>query len=445
MSVIDIPVDQIVPNPDNIRKAMDSAGLEELAISIEHHGLLQPLVVNKQRDGKFTIIAGHRRFAAIQSLQDDTVTVPCIVRESADSEVTELMLVENIQREDLNPIDEATAYKMLCDSGLTQTEIARRVSKSISHISKRLSLLSLPDELQVAVSENRMTLQTANELAHVDHEFLDKFIKDSKNGHTIGHNKWDIDTAKRQSETKGKIDKIRAWLDGVEYRTKIDVSERLDYVGRHNADDLDDFLIGPDDVIKWDERSSFILVYRPTTDVDLSDIDEYERECERLDALYAEQMADYKERRATALRTFITDESAEIQRLVDIAIVDMLKDSWGTERLVTEVFGKYFPTPKEDSDDEPFALWLAQSRPNVHWATALYGLNVSNGEDAILEKHGIFKPERPVYPDDPSDTSDESDDDEYFDDESDDGYIIDDDSVDDDIRYEGTEVAYYDE
>jgi len=446
----EIKVTNIVPNPDNIRSQFDDAAIEELAISIEHHGLIQPLVVNPISDGKFMVIAGHRRLAAIKSLQDDDAVVPCIVRDVTPTETTELMLVENLQREDISAIDEANAYQQLVATGMTQTMVAQRVGKSISHVSKRLSLLSLPPEIQVAVNNNRVTLQVAQELTTVLPSLLDDIVKDAAKGDKIELSKWDLDRLKRQTDSKKNFQRIEEWLVGLSYVNHVEPG--YNYVTRWSATDLDGKLLGENQIIRWDGRSEYVQIYEK---VELTEYDNeyqaYEAECERLDQVYASQMREYKDRRAVALAQYVVEDSASNARIAHEATIQMLVADWSSANLLRTVFGKDFPMD-EDDDDADFEAWLRLSPVNVRYALTVVGICEGGHEADVLATIGIVKPERPTYPEEPVDPNAESDDDEFVDDaesfvddEDDDEGVYIDDTPDSDLAYEGNDVDFFDE
>jgi len=151
-----ISIDSVQPNPNQPRKAFDDSSLAELAESIKKQGVLQPLIVEEYAPGKYTIIAGERRYRAakIAKLSE----IPVLVRNFNELQRIEVALIENIQRENLNPIDEATAYSFLIQkSGMTQEEVAERVGKNRSTISNSLRLLQLPDEMKDDVISGALT------------------------------------------------------------------------------------------------------------------------------------------------------------------------------------------------------------------------------------------------------------------------------------------------
>jgi ParB family chromosome partitioning protein len=154
-SVIEIPVSAVSPNPHQPRQAMDADALAELAASIRAHGVIQPLVVTRAGDS-YRLIAGERRWRAAQLA--DLRTVPAIVKETTPREMLELALVENIQRADLNPLEEANAYRQLMDEfGLTQEGVAQQVGKSRTAVANIVRLLRLPDEVKQALAANRIS------------------------------------------------------------------------------------------------------------------------------------------------------------------------------------------------------------------------------------------------------------------------------------------------
>jgi len=151
----EVPVELISPNPKQPRQEMDQAKLQELADSISEHGIIQPIVVT-QVEGRYQIIAGERRWRASQLA--GLRTVPVFIKETTPQQMLELALVENIQRADLNPLEEAEAYAQLMDEfGLTQEVVAQRVGKSRSAVANTLRLLRLPDLLKEALTSGEIS------------------------------------------------------------------------------------------------------------------------------------------------------------------------------------------------------------------------------------------------------------------------------------------------
>jgi ParB family chromosome partitioning protein len=168
--LLEVPIEAIEPNPHQPRRQIDEAELEELAQSIREHGLLQPLIVTQtQADPpRYTLIAGERRWRAAR--RAGLTTVPVVVREVAPQQMLELALVENLQRADLNPIEEAQAYRYLIEQfGLTHEEVARRVGRSRATITNALRLLQLPPSIQAHLMEGRITEGHARALLMLPH------------------------------------------------------------------------------------------------------------------------------------------------------------------------------------------------------------------------------------------------------------------------------------
>ncbi len=163
--VCDIPLEKIKANPNQPRKSFSIESLNDLAESIKNHGVLQPIVVT-ERDGMYMIVAGERRFRACQIAERETI--PAIIKDFTDAQVKELALIENIQREDLNPIEIARGYKELMDDfNWTQEKLAKRLGKQRSSIANYLRLLSLEPEVVVLVQSGELSLGHAKVLVSV--------------------------------------------------------------------------------------------------------------------------------------------------------------------------------------------------------------------------------------------------------------------------------------
>lgn len=160
-----LPVEQITPNPEQPRRSFLPESLQELADSLRGKGMLQPLIVRPHPTdrGLYQIVAGERRWRAAQMAQ--LHEVPVIVRELSDTEVLEVAIVENIQRADLNAIEEAASYRQLMDKfGHTQERLAEALNKSRSHIANLLRLLNLPEQVQAWLKEGKLTAGHARAL-----------------------------------------------------------------------------------------------------------------------------------------------------------------------------------------------------------------------------------------------------------------------------------------
>src|SRR6056297_4164709 len=159
----DINVEKIKPNPFQPRNRFTNDALEELSKSIANKGVLQPVTVREVQYENFELVTGERRWRAAKKAGLDTI--PAIIRDFKDDEMMEVALIENLQREDLNPIEEAHAYKKMIDElEITQQEVAKRVSKSRSTISNTIRLLNLPPSLQDIVSRETLSMGHARAL-----------------------------------------------------------------------------------------------------------------------------------------------------------------------------------------------------------------------------------------------------------------------------------------
>jgi len=161
-----LPTDKLIPNPGQPRKNFDETELNELADSIKTYGIIQPIIAADAGDGTYIIIAGERRTRAAKLAGLDTV--PVIIRDYTDQKRLEVSLIENIQRTDLNPIEEAAAYKNLMDfSNLSQDELAIRMGKNRSTVANVLRLLKLPIQIQKSIEEGRVSSGHARALLSV--------------------------------------------------------------------------------------------------------------------------------------------------------------------------------------------------------------------------------------------------------------------------------------
>lgn len=169
-TVQELPLTELVANQFQPRTVFDGDRIEELAVTIEEHGLLQPIIVRKQGTG-YEIIAGERRYRAVRSLGWETI--PAIVKEMTDETTASLALIENLQREDLTPIEEAEAYeRLLALQDITQEVLARKLGRSQSTIANKLRLLRLPTDVREALKQRTITERHARALLPLKDEAL---------------------------------------------------------------------------------------------------------------------------------------------------------------------------------------------------------------------------------------------------------------------------------
>ena len=177
LSTSTLPINDIIPNKDQPRKTFDEAALEELAESIRLHGVLQPLLVRPLTTGGYQLVAGERRWRA--SRMAELKEVPVIVKELDDTEAMQIAIIENLQREDLNPIEEAEGLQALIDKcGFTQEEAAASVGKSRPAITNSLRLLKLPEDVREMTKSGQISAGHARALLAFDNEALIREVAD---------------------------------------------------------------------------------------------------------------------------------------------------------------------------------------------------------------------------------------------------------------------------
>ncbi len=179
--IVELPLSELRSNPYQPRKNFDEPALQELANSIKEHGVFQPIIAKKSIKG-YEIIAGERRVKA--SIIAGKETIPAIIRDFSDQDMMEIALLENLQRENLNALEEALAYKKLLDElSLTQEALAKRLGKSRSHITNMLGLLTLPEEVKDMIMDGKLSMSHARVLSKIENnekvkELADKIIVD---------------------------------------------------------------------------------------------------------------------------------------------------------------------------------------------------------------------------------------------------------------------------
>ncbi len=183
--VFNLNLNEVYANPNQPRKIFDEKALNELASSIKANGVIMPIVVNKDGEGKYMIIAGERRYRASKIAGQDTI--PAIVKEYDERRIKEISLIENLQREDLNPIEAATAMKQLMDDyGLTQEELSERIGKSRSAVANTLRLLSLEGEVVKLVANGKLSSGHARALVTLPSDVQKKIANNAvKDGMSV--------------------------------------------------------------------------------------------------------------------------------------------------------------------------------------------------------------------------------------------------------------------
>lgn len=222
-TVVELKIIEVEPNKNQPRTNFDDEKLEDLAASIREHGVISPILVKKQSNGFYKIIAGERRWRA--SKKAGKKTIPAIIKDFTNQQVQEIALIENLQREDLNPIEEARGYKQLMeDFDLTQEQISQKVSKSRSSVANSLRLLNLSTKICGYLEQNKLSAAHAKILLSVNDKDLqenyadicvnenltrrelEKLIKENPNGKAI-------EKAKKKKEVKEDLNLALALMD----------------------------------------------------------------------------------------------------------------------------------------------------------------------------------------------------------------------------------------
>lgn len=236
----EISLSEIEPNRNQPRKSFDETALQELAESIREHGLLQPLLVRPMPEGGYQIVAGERRWRASRMAGLDTV--PVIVREFDDQKTMELALIENLQRENLNAMEEAAGYHELMETyGMTQADVAKSVGKSRSAVANTLRLLNLPAEVTAYVASGDLSAGHARAILALEDE--EQMRETAERAVRQGLNVRDIErmTKKRASAPKsvGKPSARDSFFDEMEIALREELHRRVKIVGNENGGTLE--------------------------------------------------------------------------------------------------------------------------------------------------------------------------------------------------------------
>lgn len=247
--IVNISIDELRPNPYQPRKVFDEEALKDLADSIKEHGIIQPIIVKKSIKG-YEIIAGERRFRA--SKLAGLEKIPAIIRDFTDEQMMEIALLENLQRENLNAIEEAIAYnKMIERLGITQDELAKKVGKSRSHVTNIIGLLRLPDVVQKMLIDSKITMGHARALSKLekDEEIIELANKIVDENLPVRQTEEDLSsrnlekkvkmtrTSSKSNEFKYVEDLLRDKLD-----TKVKIKEKKIEISFTNTADLNRIL-----------------------------------------------------------------------------------------------------------------------------------------------------------------------------------------------------------
>jgi ParB family chromosome partitioning protein len=230
--VLYIPIGNITPNPNQPRKNFGEGQIRELAASIEKNGVLQPILARRTANNLFEIVAGERRWRAanLANLQE----IPVIIKEFTDQQAFEIGLVENLQRENLSPIEEASGYKKLAvDFGYTQDDIAKLVSKSRSYVGNMLRLLTLPGEIQKMVDGGDISYTIARTLIGSENP-----IKKAKEIIKRDLNARQAEKIQNQNQPDGKSDAIEAELSSLKEALENELSTDVSIKFKNNKGEI---------------------------------------------------------------------------------------------------------------------------------------------------------------------------------------------------------------
>lgn len=231
-----VAISEIEPNRNQPRKAFDDTALQELADSIREHGLLQPLLVRPIPEGGYQIVAGERRWRA--SRMAGLTAVPVIIRDFDDQETMELALIENLQRENLNAMEEAAGYHELMETyGMTQAEVAKSVGKSRSAIANTLRLLNLPSQVREFVASGALSAGHARAILAMDNE--EQMCEAAEYAVRQGLNVREIEKmAKKKSKTDTSVKKVAfrdSYFDEMEIALREELHRKIKITGNENG------------------------------------------------------------------------------------------------------------------------------------------------------------------------------------------------------------------
>lgn len=248
--IIEISIEELRPNPYQPRKKFDEEKLRELANSINEHGVFQPIIVKKSIKG-YEIIAGERRFRASKLAGKNTI--PAIVRNFSDEQMMEIALLENLQRENLNAIEEAIAYKSMIEKlNMTQEELSKKVGKSRSHITNILGLLRLPAEVQQMIAKQEISMSHARVISKLESteemlKLANKIITENLPVHELERISTDDGVAKKVKNERKKRSASTEYkyvenMMSEKLDTKVRIKEKKIEINFNNVNDLNRIL-----------------------------------------------------------------------------------------------------------------------------------------------------------------------------------------------------------
>ena len=362
--VMHVALKDLVPSGNNIRSTMNEGNIVDLMQSIAQVGLLNPLmVVQHMDDSKFTVIAGHRRLEALTRLHTGDWLVPVIVRSNLDeAAITQVMLIENLQREDLSPLDEANAMELLYNTGLNQSEIALKVGKSQSFVSQRLNLLSLPDEVLSLLSTKVIKLTDAIQMIGISDVSLKPLIKKASKieaGESITFNSYDMESARRNDqrlEAKKLVDDFKSHYTVLNARPADDIN----LLRIMKPSELDTYMPSDADVLYETYNGIAVAEYHAKTE-NIDPWDLYHAERDRINAINKDLKLNYKLASSMIVKSIITDKKNKArQPMLNHCLLKLVEETYDAVSDVEFILGLDFK-----DDEDTWYDWLNASPDNV--------------------------------------------------------------------------------
>lgn len=410
--IIHVALKDLIPSSSNVRSFMDEDGIEGLLQSITQVGLLSPLIVQELEDnaGTFVIVAGHRRFEALKRIHTLDWLVPVLVRDDLNEQsITQVMLVENLQRENLSPLDEAVAFKVLADGGITQTDIAARIGKSQSYVSQRLQLLTLPDDVRSLLADKAIKLSDATQMVGISEESLKPLVKKAlKAEDSFSFSSWDIDGARRadaRALDKKIVDEFKSRYTVLDHRPDdLDVT----VIAVMATDQLASYMPSDDDVLYQSYNGIVVAEVALKSGDDVDPWDAYHDERDRVRKINHDAMVNYKLAGKMIVKSLITDKThVARQPMLRGAIRNLVDEMYDAQSSVESLLGLDF-----DDCEDVWDGWLNASSENV--IQALLCCMYDNGEldgdiEPVLALEGLEMPAMLDMPEPPEEDEDDED------------------------------------
>ena len=409
--IIHVALKDLYPSNNNVRGFMDEGNIIDLMNSIAQVGLLTPLIVQELGDveGGFVVVAGHRRLEALTRLHSDDWLVPVLVRNDFDDRaITQVMLIENLQREDLSPLDEAKAFKSLLESGLNQTEIADKIGRSQSFVSQRLNLLTLPDDVRSLLADKVIKLSDAVQMIGISEESLKPLVKKAlKAEDSFSFSSWDIDGARRadaRALDKKIVDEFKSRYTVLDSRPDFGI----EVIAVMATDQLASYMPSDNDVL-YQSYNGIVVAERTAESEDGVDPwDAYHDERDRVRKINHDAMTNYKLAAKMIVKSLITDKThAARQPMLRGAIRTLVDEMYDAQSSVQDMLGIDF-----EDDADAWDEWLDASSENVIQAL-LFVMYESNELDSvitpILAEQGLEMPAMLDMPEPPEEDEDDED------------------------------------